>query len=74
MTALLGTAVRVYEKDGDEDGAAPSLERLLSDPSLSRQQRVESLSCVEYEELCTLGDKVRQNNLEIGEALPLVYR
>ena len=32
------------------------------------------ISCVEYEEFCNLGDKVRQNNLQIGEALPLVYR
>lgn len=73
ITSLLGTAVKVYEEEEDGDDTAPSLERILSNPSLSRQERMEDLNCQEFEEFCNLGDKVRINNMEIGEALPLVY-
>ena len=44
------------------------------DGTRGRENPENDISCVEYEEFCKLGFKVRQNNLQIGEALPLVYR
>ena len=57
------------EKDGLNGGEDPE-----KDGISARVNPGEDISCVEYEEFCKLGDKVRQNNLQIGEALPLVYR
>jgi len=61
MAALLGATLDLYEgeEEGEEEG--------------NRKQRMNDISCQEYAEFCLIGDKVRQNNLEIGEALPLVF-
>lgn len=64
------------ETDGLENMAAlmeATINFYESHRSSSRQARTEQISCQEYAEFCLIGDKVRQNNLEMGEALPLVF-
>jgi len=77
LTSLLDSAVRVYEEeDGEEEGVregrqSPSLEGILVRNLGDRKQR--KLSCAEYEMFCNIGTLVRRDNMEIGEALPIVY-
>ena len=63
----------VGRKNPEKDGSR-GRESLETGGSRGRENPEMDISCVEYEEFCNLGDKVRQNNLQIGEALPLVYR
>jgi len=79
ITQLLATAVKVFDSDDDSDAddkvrlgreSLPSLEAILR---THRQERMNSASCLEFEEFCNLGTKVKMNDMEIGEVLPLVY-
>ena len=60
-------------KNPEKDGTR-GIENPKKDGTRGRENPENDIICVEYEEFCKLGFKVRQNNLQIGEALPLVYR
>ena len=74
------TGRKSLEKDESRGGENPEkegtrgIENPEKDGTRGRENPENDISCVEYEEFCNLGVEVRQNNLQIGEALPLVYR